>query len=135
MTIALGVCLLERSNNLDMTIDNMKSDSETELMLVLSGHVARVIQNVIEASGGTRRCDWILGWATSRLELPQLVPREDAKALLVLLWEGRTHFLEAFMSTYSPGLSGVMFLLWRYLHRERYVLLLSQCSEIYELLL
>lgn len=129
MTVALGVCLLERSGNFDMTIENMKSDPETELLLVLSGHVARVIQDVIQAPGN-RHCNQILGWGSPKHYPPQLISREDTKTLLILLWEDRTLFLEAFMSTYSPGLSGVMFLLWRYLHLERYVQFLQNGEQI-----
>jgi hypothetical protein len=104
-----------------MAVEDMISDPGAQLLLVLSEHVSRLIQTKIEVAQGRKRCEWILGWVGSmgsqRQEL--LVLRSDALTLLNLLWEDRNLFLAAFMSIYSPGLSGVLFLLWRYLYLER----------------
>jgi hypothetical protein len=43
-------------------------------------------------------------------------------APLGLVMEDQKLSLQAMMSTYSTGLSGVMFVLWRYLRMERCVL-------------
>jgi hypothetical protein len=129
--IALGVCLLKRSDNLDATTTKMITDSNAKVLVELSGRVSRVIQDVMEETigGDLGDCDWILGWFKSPHH-PQQIPlasRSDASLLLSLLWEDRTLFLKTFMSTYSPGLSGVIFLLWRYLSYERYALSSGTC--------
>lgn len=71
---------------------------------------------------GRMEHDWVLGWAEvdDHVPLEVFVPQSDASTLLDLLWADRKHFLEAFMMTYPLGLSGVMFLLWRYWHLERF---------------
>ncbi|EUC62770.1 hypothetical protein RSOL_454070 [Rhizoctonia solani AG-3 Rhs1AP] len=45
---------------------------------------------------------------------PFLLP-SDLRSLLGMLWEDRKLYLQALSTTYFPGLSGVMFVLWRYL--------------------
>lgn len=106
-----------------MTIDNMLADPETELSLLLAGHVSRVIQDEIECAQDEGYCDWLLGWAKSPYHPLQeiLVLGDDISTLLGVLWEDRKFFLTAFMTTYSPGICQVMFVLWRYLHAERYM--------------
>ncbi|CAE6443280.1 unnamed protein product [Rhizoctonia solani] len=120
MTIAIGVNILQRTRDLEMTVANMESDADTELMLILSGHVSRVLKDEIESTNGTQACNWVLGWARvsgqHQLQLFPLILRSDIKLILNILWEDRELFLKTFMITHSPGLSGVMFVLWRYLY-------------------
>jgi hypothetical protein len=104
---------------------NMILDPGLRPLLLLSKHVSRVIQGLIE-NESDRNYDWILGWSKSpgHSQQPVLVSRPEALSLLNMLWEDRKMFLRAFTSTYSPGLSAVIFLLWRYLVLERYALCL-----------
>ncbi|CAE6422308.1 unnamed protein product [Rhizoctonia solani] len=122
ITIAIGVSILQRTENLDMTVANMESDVDTELMLILSGHVSRVLKYEIEANNGTQACGWVLGWARvqnrPRLQLGPLILRADIRSILSILWDDRELFLKTFMITHSPGLSGVIFILWRYLYSD-----------------
>ncbi|KAF8749050.1 Lactonase, 7-bladed beta-propeller [Rhizoctonia solani] len=48
IVLAIGTNILLRTENLDMTIANMESDTNTELILILSGHVSRAIKSEIE---------------------------------------------------------------------------------------
>ncbi|KAL5639432.1 hypothetical protein ACGC1H_006815 [Rhizoctonia solani] len=103
-----------------MTVANMESDTDTELMLILSGHVSRVLKDEIKSTNGTQACSWVLGWARvpgrRQLQLFPLILVSDIRSILNILWEDQELFLKTFMITHSPGLSGVMFVLWRYLY-------------------
>lgn len=128
MTVALGVALLERSSALEEAVNSMDSETDSALLLLFSGHAANVIADVLGPHEFPilERCNWILGWdniGKSNGILP-LMSIEDARTLLSILWGDRKLYLMALMSTYSPGLSGVMFVLWRYIlfeRNERYV--------------
>jgi hypothetical protein len=106
-----------------MTLESIISDPQTEPLIVLSQNVSRLVERIIQAGEGGRRCDWILNWAKSKhhtFEDP-LAIQSDLWILLNVLYEDRKLFLAAFASTFSPGLSGVLFLLWRYIHFDRCV--------------
>lgn len=121
LTISLSACLLERSYCLDDTADYMLSEPNKSVLQILSERVSKVVQREIISAAGGRHCDYILGWVRLKDHSPReaLVSRPDASMLLDLLWTDRKYFLKALTLTYSPGLSGVMFLLWRYWHLER----------------
>ncbi|QRW24902.1 glycosyltransferase family protein [Rhizoctonia solani] len=120
IVLAIGTNILLRTENLDMTIANMESDTNTELILILSGHVSRAIKSEIEIGNAGQPCSWVLGWVRvqdrRRLQLTPLMLRSDILLLLDMLWDDRHFFLKTYMMTHSPGLSGVMFVLWRYLY-------------------
>jgi hypothetical protein len=120
-TISLGICLLERSHKLETTITDMMSEPKADLLLVLSLHVSLLVCDEIRAAGGGDRCDLILGWVRldDHGQQDSLVPKSDVTSLLTLLWNDRKFFLKALISTHSPGLSAVIFLLWRYWNQER----------------
>lgn len=102
-----------------MAIANMVNDSETDPLLIISGHVSRALEAEMITYNAGKGCDFILGWAqTDHQRHPGLVLRADALLLLNLLWENRKSFLIACMSTYMPGMSAVAYLLWRYVHLE-----------------
>jgi hypothetical protein len=106
-----------------MVVEKMISDPQTELLLVLSMGVSLLVQDEIQATKGGRHCDWILGWVRSEhhpLQQP-LAIRSDLWILLNMLYKDRKLFLSALASTFSPGLSGVLFLLWRYIDFDRFV--------------
>lgn len=119
--MALGMCLLERSDDLDATIDDILSDPYTAPLFVFSEHVSKVVQKEIHLAPNEKYWDHILGWAQLDKHEPRepLVMRFDASMLLDLLYDDRKYFLKSIASTYSPGLSGVFFLLWRYWRLER----------------
>lgn len=99
----------------------MLSEPKAALLQVLSESVATVVWAVIRGTeaGDMAHCDWIVGWVALEDEnAPSevLVSRPDASMLLDMLWTDRKYFLKALTMTYSPGLSGIMFLLWRHLH-------------------
>ncbi|KAG8734127.1 hypothetical protein FRC11_011390 [Ceratobasidium sp. 423] len=123
ITIVVGVSILERSGNLEMTIANMVSDTETELLLTFSGHVSRVIQEEYETPNDVDDCDWILGWLedSERGTLDPLVGQQDVVLLMNMIWEDRKPFLSALSHTYSPGLSAIMFVFWRCMEFGRHL--------------
>ncbi|KAH7323329.1 hypothetical protein B0J17DRAFT_710485 [Rhizoctonia solani] len=96
----------------------MLSDSETDMVFILSRHVSKLIQDELLDSKHDRHFDRILGWAISD-HYPQQEPfalQSGIWMLLNLLYDDRKHFTFIVSSTYSLGLSGTLFLLWRY-HR------------------
>ncbi|CAE6386138.1 unnamed protein product [Rhizoctonia solani] len=99
-----------------MAVANMESDTSTELMLILSGHVSRVIKSEIERGNGGQAFGWARVTSQPRLQLTPLMLRCDILQIFSMLWDDRQQFLKTFMMTHSPRISGVIFVLWRYLH-------------------
>ncbi|KAG8713779.1 hypothetical protein FRC08_012815 [Ceratobasidium sp. 394] len=124
LVAALNMCLLERWSKVEET-------------LVLSGRflgaaahipfwlaLAREVDSQFDVLKTGGDCDWVLGWSASTQPLRQtpLLLRPDILALLDLLWDGRKHFFLALVPYTPPsfGLSGLLFLLSRFVSRERY---------------
>ncbi|CAE6525747.1 unnamed protein product [Rhizoctonia solani] len=117
IVIGIGAWILKITENLDMTIAAMETDLRIGPLLVFSGHVSRALEKVIFEMAGRASCDWIMGWArTPGHTNPErfLLPT-DLRSLLNILWEDRKLYLRALLTTYFPGLSGIMFVLWRFL--------------------
>lgn len=129
LSIALGVCLLQRTNRLDAAVADMAYMTPLQ---VLSEHVSRVVSGMIGLSPDNRYCDHVLGWAQldNHPNRSPLIPRSDASMLLDLLYEDRKHFLESFMMTYPPVLSGVFFLIWRNWSLDRITLAQSDTASL-----
>ncbi|CAE6491135.1 unnamed protein product [Rhizoctonia solani] len=53
--------------------------------------------------------------------MTEIVSRSDASTLLGMIWDDDKQFMKAMMWTYSPALSGVVYLLWAYVHYEQYL--------------
>lgn len=120
IAIALSVSLIERIQLLDMMTDEMMDDPETELLVTLTRYASAALASVLEATEDERDSDWLLGWIKSphHPQQPFLVQRADTSSLLHVIWEDRKAFLKALVSTYLPGLSPVLFILWRYVSVE-----------------
>ncbi|KAH7323389.1 hypothetical protein B0J17DRAFT_723380 [Rhizoctonia solani] len=70
---------------------------------------------------GTPRCDWIFGWSDppahgghSKL----IVAGSDALDLMDVLWDERKASLKSLSSSYTPGASIMLFLVWQYMYRK-----------------
>ncbi|CAE6436784.1 unnamed protein product [Rhizoctonia solani] len=108
LTIAMGVCILDKSNLLNGAVSNMISEPLADPIMLLSKHVENVVQiqlhqeerGLIDYTYQTHRIDSLLGI----LELP---------SLLEILYDDRKAFSIALMHTNSLGLSGLMLLLGR----------------------
>ncbi|CAE6422316.1 unnamed protein product [Rhizoctonia solani] len=121
LTIAIGVCILARSYELTPIVEEMIGDEEADMLQILSSQVSRVVKEEIEdVYGDDVACDWLLGWAKApdRPQQPPLVSRADISTLLNILAGDCKAFMKAWSSTLSPRLSGVMFLLWRYVYNK-----------------
>ncbi|CAE6538101.1 unnamed protein product [Rhizoctonia solani] len=121
IALAVGVCVLARRYELAETISEMIADQDTVLLDIFSRRVSGVIaEETEEAYGHDPACDWILGWvkAPDRPQQPPLASRADIMNLLTILEGDREAFLIAITSTITPGLSGVMFMLWRHVHAK-----------------
>ncbi|KEP51251.1 putative transmembrane protein [Rhizoctonia solani 123E] len=120
ITIAIGVIILQRMGDFRMTIANMVSDTETAPILILSSCVSRTLNYEIKMTNGGPACGWVLGWARiqgrSQVRQNAMMLQVDIASILDMLWEDRENFLKTFMAIRSPGLSGVIFILWRYLY-------------------
>lgn len=105
----------------------MALEPEIPALQIFTEHVAGVVQDEMDSASGRAHCDWVLGWGPLKNHgiLEPLVPRSVTSMLFDLLWEDRKFFLQALVSTFSPGLTGLLFLLWRYWRLERYVLSLK----------
>ncbi|CAE6487845.1 unnamed protein product [Rhizoctonia solani] len=113
---SLGTYMLLASDGLEFAIDNMFRSPEIESPLVFSSHVASVVQVQSQRATQGLDCDSILGWGLS--DNKPLVSPEHAKALIEILWDDRANMLKALMSTYTPALSGLLFLMWRYIYLD-----------------
>ncbi|KAL5634256.1 hypothetical protein ACGC1H_006169 [Rhizoctonia solani] len=115
LLFSLGTYMLLKSDELELAIENMFKSPEIETPLVFASHVARVVQVQSQREAQGLDCDSILGWG---LDNRPLISPEYAKALVEILWDGRANLLKALMSTYTPALSGLLFLLWRYIYLD-----------------
>lgn len=108
----------------DDTVADILSEPDAAILQVLSKDAAKSIHLGIDAAEGGKHCDWIIGWAGLNDEPPLdvLVLPSDVSILSDLLLVDRKNFLKALTMTYSPGVAGIMFLLWRYWCRQVYVL-------------
>ncbi|KAG8729966.1 hypothetical protein FRC11_007660 [Ceratobasidium sp. 423] len=122
--LALGVCLLERSNlqclaRLVQLIDEEPNDS---IQSILTGYLSNVIMaEIADSSTGEECCDWMFGWVdppTGRDHSKPLITKSDALDLINVLWEDRKLFFRALLSTYTPGASIILLLFWQYMRRE-----------------
>ncbi|KAG8728686.1 hypothetical protein FRC11_010427, partial [Ceratobasidium sp. 423] len=122
LVVALNICLMERWDRLDEVLATSDTFSDIETYTVVWNAMSSEIINQFhfQKSGGD--CDRILGWSTSipRWKTPLLLGSE-VLTLLELLWNSRKQFLLALIKDESTacGLSGLFFLLWRYVARER----------------
>ncbi|KAG8729579.1 hypothetical protein FRC11_008432 [Ceratobasidium sp. 423] len=124
MTISIGIGLLQNSIGAEYTLANMVLDPNTPLIHTLSRHVAQLTEGAISHGGGQGRETYNCGIGWSRCsdhpkQQPEVVSRAAIGSLLETLWEDRESFLKAMGSTISPELSGVIYVLWRYVIYER----------------
>ncbi|CAE6528496.1 unnamed protein product [Rhizoctonia solani] len=123
--IALGVCLLERSNLrcLARLVELIKEEPNDSVQSILAGYCSNVIMvEISESTAGEGCCDWMFGWAdppAGRKYSEPLITRPDTLDLINILWEDRKVFFRALLSTYTPGTSIILLLLWQYVRRER----------------
>ncbi|KAG8711270.1 hypothetical protein FRC11_003242 [Ceratobasidium sp. 423] len=123
LVVCLDICLLDRWNNLDPLLEIADKDERTAPHGVISANLPIVVRGEFDAlnPGGNR--DWLLGWSVdpNRPRRTSLLSRSDISALLDLLWHDRKFFLKALTShapSRLPGLSGLFFLLSRYVAHE-----------------
>ncbi|CAE6523740.1 unnamed protein product [Rhizoctonia solani] len=117
LTLSLGVCFLQRTERFDATIARMREAPGTEPFLIFSEEVSRLVYSFLSDSEGADRCDWMLGLR----DLKQFGPFQmlftaflGHTKLLSVLGHDQKHLSKALTSICSPGLSGVLCLLWRY---------------------
>ncbi|KAH7325295.1 hypothetical protein B0J17DRAFT_723068 [Rhizoctonia solani] len=116
IAVGIGAWILKVTKNLDVTMQDMQASLGTEPLLVFSRHVCRALMDAIAEVGPTA-CDWIMGWKKTRghRNPERFILPADLRCLLSTLWEDRQLYLRALLTTYFPALSGVVFVLWRYL--------------------
>ncbi|KDN44353.1 hypothetical protein RSAG8_05617, partial [Rhizoctonia solani AG-8 WAC10335] len=118
LTIVLGICILDRSGLLDPSIRAMPVDHRTHPQLDIMQHLGHYVSSGIFqdlSKAGGDGLDWMFGW--NKVEgLPEqypLVNISDIELLSSMLWNDRKVFFKALKSTYYPGISAVVFVLWR----------------------
>ncbi|CUA72973.1 hypothetical protein RSOLAG22IIIB_05103 [Rhizoctonia solani] len=129
MSIALGMCLLKNNSESQLDLVNMymMGDTETELspIEIVSTFAAMAVDKAIEhaSNPGTETYNCVIGWShcSEHPNKQDAVSRAEAGTLLAILWDDREMFLKAMANTVSPGLSPVVYLLWRYAVYESYL--------------
>ncbi|KAL5637383.1 hypothetical protein ACGC1H_003974 [Rhizoctonia solani] len=112
-TITMGLCLLERSNLLDLAISNMIAEPLTDPVMLLSKHVEKAVQIQVHEENQNLRYD-----SHREHHTRLLLGIAELPALLEVLYDDRKAFSIALMHTNTLGLSGVMLLLGRCLANE-----------------
>ncbi|CAE6474541.1 unnamed protein product [Rhizoctonia solani] len=110
--IGIGVSILKMTENFNITVDTMKANRKIKPLLVVSRYVSRAIleaMDKVEETGSER----VRTPGQINME-PFLLPT-DLRNLLSMLWEDKKLYLHALLTTYLPGVSGVVFVLWQYL--------------------
>ncbi|KAG8685821.1 hypothetical protein FRC11_010031 [Ceratobasidium sp. 423] len=129
MTVALSTCLLKNATppKLDIFTRYLREETMTDLSLMetLSSYVAATVESAVDHASArkTETFNCILGWSrcTAHPRREEIVSMADAGTLLAILWDDREMFLKAMANTVSPGLSPVIYLLWRSVVYERYL--------------
>ncbi|CAE6466232.1 unnamed protein product [Rhizoctonia solani] len=119
VTIVLGICILHRSDRLDASIGVMEEDvpmnPQHDIIQHMGHHVSSGI--FVELRDKRQGClDSIFGWARGQ---SPLVVASDIELLSTMLWDDRKVFFRALRSTYHPGISSVVFVLWQINLREQ----------------
>ncbi|CAE6464783.1 unnamed protein product [Rhizoctonia solani] len=124
LTIVLGRCLLHRSDKLDNCILGIEQDvrmsPQRDIIQLFSHYVS--ISLCMELSLKNQvQLDQILGWiiVERQPKQPPLVTIPDTELLFTILWDDRKMFFKALRSTYYPGISAVIFILWHLSCREQ----------------
>ncbi|CAE7232491.1 unnamed protein product [Rhizoctonia solani] len=115
---SLGTHLIYRSEKYRIMQRDMVQSPDVEFPLVFSHHVSQVVEKEFGAAAQRLECDSILGWGSS--DDPPVASREQVKVLVEMLWDDRANLLKLLTSTYTPGLSGLSFLLWRYIYLDAF---------------
>ncbi|CEL62854.1 hypothetical protein RSOLAG1IB_10530 [Rhizoctonia solani AG-1 IB] len=110
----LGFHFIYRSDTYRVMQENMRLTPGIEYPLVFSSHVAQAVRAKVHAAQQSLDCDSILGWGSSVYR--PLVSREQVKGLIEMLWADRANLLRVLSSTYNPAISGLSFLIWRYIY-------------------
>ncbi|KAH7309391.1 hypothetical protein B0J17DRAFT_634384 [Rhizoctonia solani] len=132
LTIAIGACILQWTNELDNTTSRMFSEANTGLLLVFSDSVARAVNAKIQMATLGGQCDWVLDWVEEMgSRQGALVLQSDVNTILSLLWDDQELLIKAFAATYTPGPSGVLFLFWRHLHFARH-LKMTNAADVWD---
>ncbi|CAE6422565.1 unnamed protein product [Rhizoctonia solani] len=124
LLLSLSTSLLARSGdpNLERMMEMMEDPRYATCFIsdILSAQIAHTLYTLTNEDGRMDNCDWVLGWggSGSRPYYQPLLSRQQARALVNILWEDRVDFLRVMSSTFTPGLAGLMFLNWRFLYHE-----------------
>lgn len=101
--------------------------TDLSLIEMHSALVAMTVEQAIDHAStstlGKERNNCIIGWSHCR-EHPgreDAISMADAATLLAILWDDRELFLRAMSNTLSPGLSPIVYVLWRYVIYERHL--------------
>ncbi|CAE6343276.1 unnamed protein product [Rhizoctonia solani] len=128
LILALGMSLIDGREGCSQSfMQDMATYRDMEpiylFSLCIRGIVAEHITHSAEVGDGQDIYSCVLGWlrCSECPELPELVSRSDTSTLLSMIWDDEKQFTKAMLQTYSPGLSGVVYLLWRYVQYERHL--------------
>jgi hypothetical protein len=120
VVLAIGVSIISRDRRKYGIIISklIKNERLEDLSVMLMDYVVGAVSEQIY--GPWVSPDSFLGWS-SRDSLAPIVSKANALLLLDILWKDRKGLLRAWAETHAPGLSGVLFILWRCVQITRYV--------------
>ncbi|CAE6398199.1 unnamed protein product [Rhizoctonia solani] len=119
ISISLGVCLLHRAKLFDAAIDRMRAESasQAKMLTIFSEEIAQLFFTLLSIDEGIDRSDWMLGLRDVNRQFgPSQLPFtliHEHMQLLSLLFSDQKDFSRALFSAYCPGVSAVIYLLWR----------------------
>ncbi|CUA75527.1 Photosystem I P700 chlorophyll a apoprotein A2 [Rhizoctonia solani] len=126
--LALGMSIIDRTKGYSrLLIEDMTTHLNVKPISCFSLHISRVVVDYINHATGVGRSRYtyncVLGWlrCSDCPKMSELVSRSDASMLLRMISDDDKQFIKSMLWTYSPGLSGVVYLLWGYVRNEQYL--------------
>lgn len=110
--------IIKRTVNYSLVIKAMQENERREdLTFMFTDYVSGGICPRLDDQ--TSLLDSFLGWEKIKIYDP-LMSQADALLLLDVLYKGRKDFFRAWLDTRSPGLTGLLYVLWRVVRLNGY---------------
>ncbi|CAE6455800.1 unnamed protein product [Rhizoctonia solani] len=122
--IALGICLVEKfhKRNILHLMERIHAEHQTrDNTSFLTEHLSQLFLDETQKNPREPRCAWIFGWSDPPAHGGHsglIVSESDALDLMNVLCNDRKALLKSLSSTYTPGSSIILFLIWQYMIRK-----------------
>ncbi|CAE6454990.1 unnamed protein product [Rhizoctonia solani] len=122
--MALGICLVEKfhKQNIFNLMERIHTEHQTrDNASLLTEYLSKLFLDETQESPREPRCAWIFGWSNPPAHSGHsglIVSESDALDLMNVLCNDRKALLKSLSSTYTPGSSVILFLIWQYMIRK-----------------